>query len=276
MLSYIYWDPAREMLPFPIPLLNRPILWYGFFFALGFFLAYWVLKNLLSGHFKSKAHVTAIAERMTFYVVIGSIVGARLGDVIFYQRWTDYVHDPLSIIKVWEGGLASHGGAVGIIIALWLCSKKLKKEYPSLSLLRLLDYAVIPTALAACFIRIGNFFNQEILGKPSDLPWAVLFGHPADGSRVVPRHPAQLYESIGYLIIFLLLLFLWKRTHWLQKTGKATGLFLILVFTFRFCIEFLKTEQSFNISPYSFLDMGQYLSIPFIALGLFLFFRNKA
>lgn len=264
------------MLPFSIPLLNRPILWYGFFFALGFFLAYFVLKSLLARHFKSKAHVTAIAERMTFYVVIGSVVGARLGDVIFYQRWADIVHDPLSIIKVWEGGLASHGGAVGIIIALWLCSKKLKKEFPSLSLIQLLDYSVIPTALAACFIRIGNFFNQEILGKPSDLPWAVLFGHPADGSPAVPRHPAQLYESAAYLAIFCLMWFLSKRAHLLQKPGKATGLFLILVFTFRFFIEFLKMEQSPNISPFSLFDMGQYLSIPFIALGLILYFRKKS
>jgi prolipoprotein diacylglyceryl transferase len=275
-LSFLFWDPSREMFPFQIPFLGRSILWYGFFFALGFFLGYWVLRALLKSCFQGPAKqvhakVVSFSERMTLWVIIGAVVGARIGDLLFYQQWSEILHDPLIVIRVWQGGLASHGGVLGILCALFVLSRRTKKEF---SWLRLVDLTAIPAALGGTCIRVGNFFNQEILGKATNLPWAVIFGHPADGSAAVPRHPVQLYESVFYLITFFLLYALWKYLPAQRKEGRTTGLFLILVFGFRFCIEFLKVEQSVLISPHSFFTMGQYLSVPFIVLGIILMFRK--
>jgi prolipoprotein diacylglyceryl transferase len=268
------------MFSFNIPLLNRPILWYGFFFALGFFLGYWILLSILKRYFfakgpDSKKSASLVAEKIALYTVLGTIIGARLGDVIFYESWTKIVKDPLSVLRFWEGGLASHGGAIGILIALFILSCKWKKERPQFSWVRLIDLVVIPTALAGGFIRIGNFMNQEILGKPTTLPWGVIFGHPVDGLSHIPRHPVQLYESFYYFFTFGLLYFLFSRYPNLRKPGKIGGLFLILIFGFRFCIEFLKVEQSALMPIHSILDMGQYLSIPMIIIGSLLFFSQE-
>lgn len=275
-LAYFVWDPSPHMFDFNLPFLNRPILWYGFLFAFGFFVGYLVLTYLLRKYFLAKegreglkAKVASLAEQLTFYVIIGAIVGSRLGDVLFYQSFSRVISDPLSIIAVWEGGLSSHGGALGILVALWLFAKRKKIPFWTA-----VDFTVIPTAIAAVFIRIGNFFNQEILGIPTDLPWGVMFLHPADGGIVAPLHPVQLYEATAYLISFCLLLWYWHRHPPFKSPGKLTGLFLILIFGFRFLIEFLKMEQSVYIAS-SLLTMGQWLSLPFIALGVWLFFRKK-
>lgn len=272
LFSYIAWDPNRGMFNFNLPILDRPILWYGFFFALGFFVGYLLLTYLLRRNFKeiSKQNTAKFAEQITFYVVMGTIIGARLGDVLFYQNWKEILQHPISIIAVWQGGLASHGGAVGILIALWFFARKRNMGFWTA-----VDLIVIPTAIAAVCIRIGNFFNQEILGTPTTLPWGIIFLHPADGGPLVPRHPAQLYEAIGYLCVFLILLFYQYSQRPFQKPGKLTGCFLILVFSLRFLIEFIKMEQSVYISENSYLTMGQYLSIPFILLGLYLFILKK-
>ena len=267
MLGYLYWDPNPALLPFRLPLLGRPILWYGFLFALGFFVAYWILRYLLRS-FCSKPEAKKVAERFTFYAMLGTIIGARLGDVLFYQSWSKTAKDPLSIIKVWEGGLASHGGAIGILIALYVLYLRLHKQF---SYLRLLDLVVVPTAFVAVCIRIGNFINQEILGTVSSVPWAVIFAHPADGSLPIPRHPVQLYEAGFYLLTFGVLMLLWKK--WRLQDGKIAGLFFVLIFGFRFIIEFFKEEQSSLI--HTTLTMGQYLSIPLIALGCFLLWLKR-
>jgi len=273
------------MFQFDLPILGRPILWYGFFFALGFFLGYWVLVYMLRRYFlhashfpkdKVNAKATFFAERITLYVVIGTIIGARLGDVFFYQSWASLQKDPLSAIRFWEGGLASHGGAVGIFLALLLFSRVYRKEKELFSILRLLDLVVIPAAVGACFIRLGNFFNQEILGMPTKMPWGVIFGHPADGGPLVPRHPVQLYESLWYAATFLILFLYWKKNPSLQKAGRICGIFFILVFGFRFLIEFVKVEQSAHIAMGAALRMGQYLSIPFLIIGIYLFMRRSA
>lgn len=282
VFAYFVWDPSPEIFNFNIPILNRPLLWYGFLFALGFFVGYLVLTYLLRRYFlfnldtapkkdiKSiKAKVTAQAEHLTFYVTIGAIVGSRLGDVLFYQSWAGIVRNPFSIFAVWEGGLSSHGGAIGILIALWILARRKKILFWTV-----VDFTVIPTAVAAVFIRIGNFFNQEILGIPTQLPWGIIFLHPADGASILPRHPAQLYEALWYLFAFGILLWYWHCHLPFKPPGKLTGLFLILVFGFRFFVEFIKVEQSAHFSGASFLTMGQWLSLPFIALGLWLFLRS--
>lgn len=283
MLSVIFWDPPRAMIPWNIPFLERPILWYGFFFALGFFLAYFFLVYLLKAYFdqdrlldkkENKQRAKALAEKALLYSVIGTIVGARLGDVLFYQNLYTIFSDPLSIFRIWEGGLASHGGAVGVLIAFWLLFRKVKKEYPKLLFPRLLDLFCIPIALTAGFIRLGNFFNQEILGTKSSLPWAVVFGHPADGGPPVPRHPVQLYESLWYFIVSVFLYVIWKKDPALRRKGKLIGLFLILVFGFRILIEQVKEEQSAWFSS-SWMTMGQWLSIPFIIFGIVLLIKSR-
>ena len=285
LLAHLSWDPSPELFHFNLPLLGRPLLWYGCLFALGFFAAYGVLLYLLRRYFLTFTQInkgesffavppqkraTVCAEKLSFYVMIGAIVGARLGDLLFYQDWHEIVRHPLSLIAVWEGGLASHGGAIGILIALILFSKRYH-----FSFWKVLDFTVIPTALAAVFIRVGNFFNQEILGTPTTLPWGILFLHPADKGAIVPRHPAQLYEAGAYLCIFLILLVDWHRRAPFKHRGRTAGLFLILVFGARFLIEFLKVEQSIYFNHGSLLTMGQWLSLPFIALGVWLFRKSK-
>lgn len=263
MLSFLYWDPSPALFNYNLPLLGRPILWYGFLFALGFLLGYFVLLHLLKRI--PSLPVKPISDKIVFHMLVGAIAGARLGDVLFYQTWTG---DFGSIFRFWEGGLASHGGAIGILISLAILARRIKE----LSFLRLLDLVVIPTALAAGFIRIGNFFNQEILGTVSTLPWAVVFGHAADGSLPQPRHPVQLYEAFFYFSVFL---FLFLRKRVTDAPGRIAGLFLMIIFAFRFLIEFIKEEQSAWVSSGHLLTMGQYLSLPLMALGLLLWVRAR-
>jgi prolipoprotein diacylglyceryl transferase len=152
-----------------------------------------------------------------------------------------------------------------------LFSYRLRHTEPSLSSIRLLDFISIPTALAGCCIRLGNFINQEVLGTATDLPWAVVFGHAADHSRPFPRHPVQIYEALFYLAVFFLLWRLSFRPFFLKTQGKLIGLFLILIFGFRFLIEFFKIEQS-RLLTSSSLTMGQWLSLPALLAGLLLYF----
>lgn len=273
------------MFPFALPFLGRPILWYGFLFALGFFLAYFFIPHFMKRDFQEnpqlanfkedwKTHAKKVTERGIMTVGIGAVLGARLGDVFFYQNPSTWLHNPLSIFYIWEGGLASHGAVIGILIGLMFFARRLRREgLGFFTLFTLTDRAVPFVALAGCFIRIGNFVNQEILGIPTTVPWAVLFIHPADGGLIVPRHPAQLYESVAYLAIFGILYSIWTRRPTFRREGKSTGLFCLLVFGVRFFVEFVKVEQStYNALPFG-MTMGQWLSIPVIIFGLWLFLR---
>lgn len=206
-ICWIYWDPKPEI--FMIPFFHWPILWYGVLFATGFALGFPIFVHLLVRYFlltdskeremkALKKRALSIADQLTFYIVAGTVLGARIGHFLFYERPLEYIRDPLQLLRIWEGGLASHGGVVGIILATIFFSLKIRSKEKELTPLRLLDFLSVPAALAAVFIRIGNFFNQEVLGTPTDVPWAVLFGHPADRSLAVPRHPAQLYEALFY------------------------------------------------------------------------------
>ena len=208
-------------------------------------------------------------DRLLWFTILGGIIGARLGHIVFYDLHY-YSTYPLEVFNLRAGGLASHGGAVGVLLAVYAYTKIYAQRFPEINFLRLLDLIVIPTALIAFFIRVGNFFNQEILGSPTTLPWGVIFGHPADGGGLIARHPVQIYEALFYLFTFFLL----KSLQNSLQEGRLTGLFFLLVFGSRFFIEYLKEPQS-QVFNESFFHAGQLLSIPFMILGLFLFIKHS-
>lgn len=220
-----------------------------------------------------KKKALKVCDKLTIYMVVATILGARLGHFLFYERPSDYLRSPMEILRLREGGLASHGAAIAILLALWFFTRFSKKQDPGLNWLRLLDFISVPTALGAGFIRIGNFVNQEILGTPTDLPWSVVFLQPLDGSLPVPRHPVQIYEALFYFAVFFLLWRLSFSRKSLLATGRLIGLFLIFVFVFRFFVEFLKVEQSHL--PHGDLMMGQWLSIPFVILGVLILLYSR-
>lgn len=276
-LLWFYWNPPREMVH--IPIIDRPILWYGFLFVLGFVIGYWIVIPMLmmvltdSGKQQGAAlreECKLIADRLSLYVIFGAIVGARLGHVFFYG-WPLYKNHPMDIFKIWEGGLASHGGVIGILLALYLFRRTVKAKYPSLTFLKLVDILTVPSMLGGAFIRMGNFVNQEILGLQTTLPWGVVFGNAADGSAPVPRHPVQLYEAIGNIGILFLLLYLWNKDFIRKKDGMLAGIFFVVHFSLRIFFESFKEPQSFMIDE-SWISTGQMLSFPFILLGILLIF----
>lgn len=211
-----------------------------------------------------------LTDRIFFWAIVGGILGARLAHVFFYD-WAYYSQHLSEIINTRAGGLASHGGAIGAIVGISLLSWFKRDKNEGFGLLDMLDFAAIGMGIGAFFIRMGNFINQEILGTPSSLPWAVTFGHPADGQLFVPRHPVQIYEGLMYLGIFFLLFTLSFRQPKAKK-GLFFGLFIVLVFSFRFFIEFFKEEQAMNMV--SSVNMGSYLSLPLIGLGLLFIFKK--
>jgi prolipoprotein diacylglyceryl transferase len=196
--------------------------------------------------------------------MLGTVIGARLGHVLFYQLG-DYLAHPWEIFMIWKGGLGSHGGFAGVLIALYLYLKK----HRDMSFLELADRLAIPCLLAAALIRVGNFFNSEIIGTPSDLPWVVVFARVDD----MPRHPAMLYEALAYLLVFSVSYFAYWKTTIIQFPGRVFGMALAICFLARFMIEFVKENQvPFEQSlP---LNMGQLLSIPFIVAGIYLIYAS--
>ena len=235
------------------------IRYYGILFALSFFLGYNIIRSVFVREDKPEKDL----ETLLTYMMVGTIAGARLGHCLFYDP-VYYLSNPIQILKVWEGGLASHGGAIGILTALYLyCRSRPEQPY-----LWLLDRMVITIALAGLFIRLGNFFNSEILGLPADVPWAVIFDRIDD----VPRHPAQLYESLAYGTIFVGLYRIYSRLGGDTPNGLIFGLFLTSVFGFRFFVEFVKERQAAYGMDLP-LSVGQLLSIPLVILGIVLLLR---
>ncbi len=261
----ILWDPSK--VAFEIPFLHHPIAWYGICFATGFFLSYFVIRREFFLYCHNQTLSAKLSERITWVVIGATVVGSRLGEVFFYS-WSYYKEHPAAIFKIWEGGLASHGGVAAIILALVLYTIYSKKEVKGLTFLTVLDIASVPASLGAAFIRLGNFMNQEIIGTPSSLPWAVIFGHPENG-LTGSRHPVQLYESLFYFALFGFLYLLKKK----PGSGKTSGLFFTALFGFRFIIEFFKEPQGEYEG--GFLSTGQLLSIPFIIMGLYLLYRKS-
>lgn len=261
---YIIWDIKPQLLQ----LGEFQIRWYGILFALAFYLGYLIIGKI----FKEEGKPESLLDKLTMYMAIGTIAGARLGHVLFYQP-EYYLSHPLDIFKIWEGGLASHGAAFGILLSLWYFAKKTKHRY-----LWILDRIVIVVALAGFFIRTGNLMNSEIYGRPTDLPWGFKFIHdyfPGSSLDLIPTsHPTQIYEALSYLAIFFLLFFLFKKHKSSYPEGRIFGLFLSLLFSVRFLVEFIKIEQV-DFEKYLMLNMGQLLSIPFILAGIYFIFRKK-
>jgi prolipoprotein diacylglyceryl transferase len=187
-----------------------------------------------------------------------------LGHCLFYDP-VYYLNHPIEILKIWEGGLASHGAAIGILVSLFIYTRR---EYPP-SYIQLLDRMVLPVSLAGFFIRLGNFFNSEIVGTPSSRSWAVVF----ENVDAIPRHPIQLYEAFAYGFIFILLMLIYRLGNGGKFPGMLLGLFLVSVFSSRFLLEFLKTRQAAYEGTMT-LSVGQWLSIPFVVLGLILLARS--
>ncbi|MES9971012.1 MAG: prolipoprotein diacylglyceryl transferase [Candidatus Thiodiazotropha sp.] len=249
--DYIIWNADPRLISFA----GIDIRWYGALFAIAYLLGY----QLMHWIYQREGRDTHSLERLSLYLVIGTIVGARLGHCLLYDP-AYYLAHPLKIVAIWEGGLASHGGGLGVMLALYLYARQTSESY-----LWLLDRIAIPTALAGFFIRLGNMFNSEIYGVETTLPWGIVFERIDN----LPRHPAQLYEAIAYATIFLLLLILYLRNKQPPKPGRLFSIFLVTVFSARFMIEFVKEKQA----AYSFdywVNTGQLLSIPFILAGCIL------
>jgi len=234
------------------------VFWYGILFATA------ILSGLefMKWVYRREGKELEELDTLFIYIVIGIVVGARLGHCLFYDP-DFYLAHPMKIFAVWEGGLASHGGGLGVILALYLYCKKYKLNY-----LWLLDRVAIPTALFGFFVRMGNFMNSEIIGKPTESAFGIIF------SRVdmIPRHPTQLYEAFSYLIIFFLLTVIYKTRAQKLHNGFLFGLFLLLIFSARFIIEFVKTKQA-DYSLGIGLSTGQLLSIPFLFFGIYLIIK---
>jgi phosphatidylglycerol---prolipoprotein diacylglyceryl transferase len=253
IFQIIPWDPD----PVIFNLGPLAVRWYGVLFASGFFFGYLIMRRI----FKNEGIGDEVLDRLTIYMAVGTIVGARLGHCLFYEP-AYYLSNPLEILYIWHGGLASHGAAVGILLALWLFIRKEKKPY-----LWILDRIAIVVALAGVLIRLGNLMNSEIYGIETTVSWGFVFLRNGENA---PKHPTQIYEALAYLAIFVLLFRIYWRKKGVFPAGILTALFFILVFTARFFIEYVKEDQvAFEAAMK--LNMGQWLSIPLIIGGIFLF-----
>ena len=253
MGAYFEWGLDPEIIHIAGPFGLR---WYSLCFISGILLGHYFFGKMLSRSGKP----VELRDHLLYYIVVGTILGARLGHVLFYDPGY-YFSEPLRVLKVWEGGLASHGGFSGVMVALWLFSRK----HRELSFFWLTDRISIVAILAGACIRIGNFFNSEVIGRITDVPWAIVFLNVDNH----PRHPSQLYESFGYFCISLLLYLVYRAGQERHPEGRIFGLALSVGFSFRFVIEFLK-EHQVGYEDGMLWNMGQMLSIPFVVAGLFL------
>lgn len=271
-LLSINWNPNPELFNL---FGSFPIRYYGLLWLVGLILAYVIVHR----EYRDRKIAEKTFEPLFFYCFFGILIGARLGHCLFYQP-DYYLHHFWEMILPfkslpgggwkWTGyeGLASHGGTLGLIIALWLYCRKTKMHY-----MDVLDMIAVATPITACCIRLANLMNSEIIGKPTDVPWAFVF----ERVDMIPRHPAQLYEAIAYFIFFLGMVYLYKKYDNGTKLhrGFFFGLCLTEIFVFRFFIEFLKEDQV-DFESTMTLNMGQWLSIPFVLIGLyFMFFYGK-
>ncbi|MFH5831727.1 prolipoprotein diacylglyceryl transferase [Halalkalibaculum sp. DA3122] len=230
--------------------------WYGVLFAGAFVVGYLLTRRM----FRHAGRKEQEVEQLLTYVLIGTIIGARLGHVIFYDPGY-YLRHPGEIIAIWRGGLASHGAAIGILLAMYYFVKKQRK----MSFLWLADRVVMVVAIGGAFIRTGNFFNSEILGEPSTLPWAVIFAK----IDMIPRHPTMLYEAVLCIVTFAICWTIYKRYKHQPPEGGIFGVFMLVLFSGRFLLEFTKMNQAGFAGDWA-INMGQWLSIPLIVAGIWL------
>ena len=276
LLSFITWDVDPVAFSIPLPFFgDREIRWYGIAFVIGFMIGLWIVQKVWKHeHLKEDWY-----DKLFFFVIIATIVGARLGHVLFYNPGHYFSH-PKEIFYVWEGGLASHGGTIGIIIAIWIYSKTVTRK----SMLWTFDRLVLPVGFVGTLIRLGNLMNSEIYGHSTTVSWAFKFLRsqewhlpPINGA---PCHPTQLYEAFFYILTSCVCLWLyWKKSAY-KYQGFIFGVFLIGIFLSRFFVEFWKNTQE-NFEEGMFLNMGQLLSIPFVIAGVWFVYKawkekNKA
>ena len=246
---FIHWGVTPEA--FSIGSLT--VRWYGILYGCAFLASYYAFKELVKSEMNDEQ-----VDKILIYMIVGTVVGARIGDCFFYHP-AYYLQNPFEIFAVWRGGLSSHGGACGILIALFIFARKINKPY-----IWVLDRVVIVIGVAGFFIRMGNLMNSEIYGIETSLPWGFIFERE---NETVPKHPTQIYEALYYLLTYVILRFVYRKCDNRPKPFLIFGLFLIMVFVFRFCIEFIKNPQEDFEKSMSF-NMGQLLSVPFVLMGI--------
>ena len=279
LLDFITWDVDPILIHFG----DGGIRWYGLCWALGIYIC-WIMNERMYKHENCPAEWT---DQLFFWITAGAILGARIGHCLFYEwhqygepwhlfGWeftyrNPYIEHPLWMLKIWEGGLASHGGTIGIIIAAILLNKYKFSRYPQFGTnwIWILDRLCIGVAVAGFLIRLGNLFNSEIYGGPTDLPWGFIFVR--DG-QTVPCHPTQIYEMLYCLAALGITWSMYWYTEARRREGLLLGVFFLIIFGVRFLLEFIKNDQE-AFEAGHVLNMGQWLSIPFIVLGLFLIIR---
>lgn len=268
MLASITWDIDPEA----FNILGREIRWYGICWAVGVLLTSMVVQKM----YQSEKLPEKWFDALFLYVLIGLIVGARLGHCLFYDPMY-YLSHPLDILKIWEGGLASHGGAIGMTVGVIVHSYRITKK----SMIWSLDRLIVGVAIGATLIRMGNLMNSEIYGGPTTMPWGFNFIRDGrwhmpiqlGGSGELPCHPTQIYEALVYFALFGLALYLFYKTNAKEKQGLILGILLIGIFFSRFLIEYVKyVQEPFEIQMRATIgmDMGQVLSLPFVIWGIYL------
>jgi prolipoprotein diacylglyceryl transferase len=255
------WDISPVAFTLQLGSLRYPVFWYGLFFASTFVYGLLFFRWI----YRREGQPEDDVYDLVMWVLGGTLMGARLGHVLFYDP-VYYLTHPLKILAFNEGGLASHGAVAGILLAVWLYSRKPGRQ----SFLWVVDRIGMAVPLSGCLIRLGNFFNSEILGTPTNVPWAVVFSR-VDG---VPRHPVQIYESLAYLLIFLIQLRFYRNHGDGGHPGYLFGRFLLLVFGARFVLEFFKEGQAAYESGWA-VSLGQWLSLPLVALGVWIAWRKR-
>ena len=241
---------------------NFGIRWYSLLYGAAFFLGY----NILYWEFQKEKKDTEGADQLLMYMFFAVLIGARLGHVFFYQ-WDYYSQHLLEIVQIWKGGLASHGAAIGITIALLLY----KYKHPEYTFLWIIDRVAIPTAIGGSFIRFGNFFNSEIVGDYTDGSWGVIFDRL---NETAPRVPIQLFEGFLYVLIFIVIITIYIRKNYKPREGSLMAIFLFMMFAGRFFLEYWKVDENqltmFGVT----LNHGQWLSFPFIAISFFIYYLS--
>lgn len=268
MLSYITWDVNPEL----FTIFGREIRWYGLFWVIGLIVAVYIVQRI----YNEEKLPQKWFDSLFMYMMLGIIVGARVGHCLFYEP-AYYLANPIKILYIWEGGLASHGGVLGIIIAVWLYSRNVTKK----SMLWTFDRVIVPTGFTAAMIRLGNLMNHEIYGDVTSQPWGFRFIENVGAWKAgvaqpifsQPSHPTQIYEALVYFLVFAVTMYMFWNTDAKKKQGLLLGIAMIMIFLSRFFIEYIKevqVESEILMRQNTGLILGQWLSIPFIIWGIWL------